>query len=353
MAASLTIAEQFLAMLWSAAPPGYIQTWELRGRKSRYSRTPSAAAYYVSDGIDVYIGVGLAHTRHGVHQRARSDQVIAIPGMWLDIDVDGGPEGKRGACPSKEAAIRFASSVLRPTALVDSGYGIHAWHLFEAPWRFRSREEQAEGASLARRWWALHAARARELGWKLDATHDLARLMRCPGSYNGKGGGRAAVQWIERERADLYVDELRELLADVPEPQQQAPVGGEGRASELLPVVDVQAGVPLDPAVLDVLMEEVDDFRRTWNHERDPGWSMSEYDLSLASLCANGWNDQQLASLIVSHRLHYNPNDPKAHRADYLRMTVARARMRDDRSRAADAMVSMAASARERWRRRQ
>lgn len=339
-------AQRFLEALWGDPPPGLIQVWQLDGRRSYYARAVAGAAYYLADHVDAYIGVGLAHRDLGRHRRARNEQVVAIPGVWLDIDVDGGPENKTGAAPTVDAALDLASAVLPPTLTVSSGYGVHAWHLLPAPWRFADRDDQLAGAKLAAQWSALHRQAAADRGWSIDATHDLARLLRAPGSFNGKGNDPAPVELIDGDGPRHQLDALTGAAAaagDVPTSlDRDADPAGE------LPVVDIDAARTLDPAVLDALIANSDEFRQTWLHARRGNWSMSEYDLALCSLAADALNDQQLAGLIAMHRRAWSDggDDPKARRLDYIRRTVAKARQRSERAADRDYFAQLARNAR-------
>jgi len=309
---------EFLTELWGAEPRGRVLLWTLASKRSRYFRSPKAAGESVlATDTDLYTGVGLAHTDHGAKRRTPNAQVVAVAGLWADIDVNGGPDDKQGAAPDREAALEVARSIAEPTILVDSGYGLQAWWLFEGgPWRFATYGEQRTAARAAAQWQKLLREQA---GFGIDYTHDLARILRLPGTLNGKGGERVPVSVLERGPRHER-DELLEIA---------------GRAGDVDPgysigetrTVDVSCQPDATPAKLAELVERSPAFRRTWRHERDELPSMSEYDMALVSIAAlAGWEDQELADLIVAHRRAHDPADPKATRLDYVRRTVTRAR---------------------------
>jgi hypothetical protein len=231
-------------------------------------------------------------------------------------------------------------AVAPPTLLISSGYGVHAWWLLHEPWRFASRDEQQHAATMSAQFHALHHAAAAERGWALDHTHDLARLLRLPGTVNGKGGGDAPVCVLADAGPRYTRNELAALCTmagDVP----VALGGGDISTGGALP--DVIARHPrVDTERLEALHANLPDFARSWLHARGEHWSLSEYDLSIATYAAQaGWTDQEIADLITLHRRTWDPADTKAQRRDYLRRTVAKARDTGQRAGAAQRLAQL------------
>lgn len=336
-------AHRFLNALWGDKPPGLIQIWRLDGRRSSYPRAVVGAASLVDGEIDTYTGVACAGQDHGRYKRAKANQAVAIAGLWLDVDVNGGPDRKSGVAPDQDAAQALAHDLLPPTLVVDSGYGIHAWYLFDEPWHFKNVDDQRAAAVASEQWYALHRAAARERGFSIDHTHDLARLLRPPGTLNGKGDETVPVSFI---RADGPRYPRTDLLARAAEAGDVTPQTSLGGAPSDVPVVDVGPARALAQETLEALLENSPEFKATWLHTRSPDWSMSEYDLALCSLAAKALTDQQLADLIALHRRNWNTGEDKAMRLDYVQRTVAKARQQSDRSRSADFFKQRANSVR-------
>lgn len=332
----------FLAELWgSKLPDGtLIQVWELERRRSSYYRAPIGTSGLKGRG-DLYTCVALTHKDHGPRHRARADQAVAIAGLWLDIDINGGPDGKTGAAPNATVAGELAHHLLEPTLLINSGHGRQAWWLLDdGPWRFRTRDAQAQAALMAAQWHRLHQAAAAERGFQIDSTHDLARLMRLPGTINCKGGTQSPV-WVIHVGPRHPLDRLRDLCAQAG-PVLVADSTGDPATGGALPDVTVR-----DPRVdadrLQALIDNSHEFSSAWRHQRGRGWSMSEYDLSITTLAAQaGFTDQELADLIAHHRRLWNPSDPKITRVDYLRRTIAKARNAGQRTSAAARLAAAA-----------
>jgi putative DNA primase/helicase len=164
--------------------------------QSRYFANPVAAAGHAvheSGDADVYVGFGFV-TRDaiqsiGKYRRPSANDVAGLPGLWLDLDVEGTPAGRGGVkntgAPSLEAAIEAAHMIVEPTLLILSGGGVHAWWLFDEPLIFASKGEREHAQLVPARWQEKHCQQA---DFPIDAAHDLARVMRVAGTRNHKGG---------------------------------------------------------------------------------------------------------------------------------------------------------------------
>jgi hypothetical protein len=327
--AAVTSSERALAFfseLMAGKPakhPAYL--WA-KGLGTRYPLTPEHAAATTTAWLRSHAYVGVAFVEPGAEQivgptrRPNATDAAGIYGLWLDIDVNGTPDGrggvKTGAAADHERALGLASAILAPTMTVHTGGGIHAWHLLAEPWLFDGDADREHAAELAARWQDAH----RELvPWRIDATHDLARVLRIPGSINAKGAPPAAVRLLNATGARYTLAEVHGVVAHVRPRQHRSAARIKSRPS---------LGIELDQHALRKLYACSPTFARTWDHERDahPDWSMSEYDLALCSIAsASGWTDDQLAALITAHREHYGDDTGKARRQDYIGRTIARA----------------------------
>jgi len=315
----------FLTTMWHPFPQGaLLQIFELRDKRSTY--WPSPRIEFFNDQPDVFMGVGLAGRSLGARHRAKASEVVAIAGVHLDIDVNGGPDNKTGACPHRTDALQLAMAHLPPSLLVNSGHGgLHAYWLFEdGPWVFASETERTVAAVLSQRWQALHRVTAHHRGFGVDSTHDLARLMRLPGTTNGKSNPPAPVT-IEPLPSVLRYP--RKLLADLCSklPAEALSVARSALSDDAL---DLTGEAPMFAAKLDTLMENHPPFAASWEHQGRPEFSASEWDLSLCSLAADAMNDDELVALIRAHRTKWGDHPEKADRETYQRFTIMRARSR-------------------------
>jgi hypothetical protein len=282
----------------------FLQLWAKETKSSSYLRNIDAAAdSAIGINRDAYVRVSLVARNLGKRLRGSAKESIGIPGVWADIDVNGGPENKKGAAPSFEAAYELATCVLEPTLIIHSGYGLQGWWLFEdGPWHFQTVDQRERAASIAASWLARLQNEARERGFKIDATQDLARLMRVPGTFNGKGGLMAPVTGYDGtlEEGKRYGIEV------IAEHGISTPAGASistTTAGDVDIAIDFAVNPPFDK--LEALRENNPQFAATWTKTRTdkPNWSPSEYCLSLASFAVfAGWEDQEVADLLIAWR---------------------------------------------------
>ncbi len=325
-------AQAFLRELFGAELPAglRIQMWCRADKSTHYCSSYTQAAECVKGRPpDWYVSVSLAARNYGTNRRAPAKESAGIAGLWADIDVLGGPENKRRAAPTLEAAYELAGALLEPSLTITSGYGLQAWWLFEdGPWIFGTDEERSQATRMAAGWINTLRMKAEERDFTIDATQDLARLLRVPDTVNSKGGGKAPVtgwpQAVREQDGPRYqLEQLAEIAAE------NAP---RATQTTLLSSVDVIAGDGrINQMKFEALCENSQQFKLTWDHRRSEAtaqhWSLSEYDQSLATQAAQAfWSDQEIADLISAHRLKYDPGGDKGARQDYLARTVARAK---------------------------
>ncbi len=324
---------QFLDTLFGGKPDGAaIQIW-IRALKPVTwfcNDVDGAAAIAVNAAkqFDVYVGCGIGAQCHEKPQRQRlkADEVAGISGVWADLDVNGGPDAKEGAAPSFDSALELAHSLLEPTILVSSGYGLQAWWLLEDPWLFSSTAERQQAKRIIAGYQGALRAAARRLGWGLDATQDLARVMRLPGTFNHKGESPAPVTMTKGDGPRYHLDEIGELGQGFSTQSASSSNGGG-------PQIEIRHGAPLDPRATMLLMEE-QDFQNLWNMKpvalkgmRDKSFSGVEWELA-RWLTRAGLDAQAVADVLVYWRSKQEPGDPrKKLRSDRLAQTITKVRI--------------------------
>lgn len=131
---------------------------------------------------DLWFGVGIRREMLGAGKRGGARDVIAHPGLWLDIDIEG--EGHKTDEPlpldTEDALSLLADGPKAPSIVVHSGGGLQPYWLFPEP-------TLLDRPTLTR-WHTSWAERADDHGWALDNVSDVAREMRVPGSCNWKTG---------------------------------------------------------------------------------------------------------------------------------------------------------------------
>ena len=118
-------------------------------------------------------------------RRGGADDCIAIPALWLDIDIAGPGHlsENRLARDRAHAHQLVADFPLPPTVVIDTGGGLQPWWLFAEP-----VDLDAATLELLAAWGATWTRIADRHDIDLDNVFDPARVMRLPGTTNRKEG---------------------------------------------------------------------------------------------------------------------------------------------------------------------
>src|SRR5205823_5481483 len=148
--------------------------------------------------------------------RGEAAAVIGIPGIWVDIDIAGPAHKAANLPPTRDAALSLLNAFPYPPSLVvDTGHGLQAYWLFPEPWVFAGAPERTAVAILLRRVQRWFQIEARSHGWQIDSTHDLARVLRVPGTFNRKTANPAAVQILHLDESRRYAPDDFDGLPEV------------------------------------------------------------------------------------------------------------------------------------------
>lgn len=168
-------------------------------------------------GRAVYFGVATRITGNPTGTRA---DLAELPAMWVDIDTD-----KHGL--DKEEVARILRTMpLAPSAITDSGGGLHAYWLLREAIDIRQSIDgwqEREDAIVA----ALKQL-AGACGGD-TAVCDLARIMRLPGTHNTKTGELRPCRVLEASWASHEFDDLVDML-DWLRPLVALPAPAQGTA---------------------------------------------------------------------------------------------------------------------------
>ncbi len=197
----------------------------------------AATAEHRRAGRDVHFGVALqdrtaalaaARCRSGrmpapSRVRGRAATTAVLPALWMDLDVCGPGHRSPTLPPTGADALRLLDAVPhRPSCLVRSGSGYHAYWLLRELWILDSDAERAAAKALLRRLqWAIRR-RAEERGWSTDFTAELSRVMRLPGTFNHKTPTPRPVEIEVLDPERRYTASHFELLPAPPEPKRRA-----------------------------------------------------------------------------------------------------------------------------------
>ena len=322
-------ASEFLTTLWGDPLPGRVLVWTLPDKVSRWYSKAEGVDRLVMDlsDLDIYTAVALAPPDMTLsdRQRIRPENAASIAGLWADVDIADPVHKKRNLPPDEDAARDVLSDLeIAPTILVHSGHGLQAWWLFDEPFVFQDPAERREMQRLSVAWHERLKSVFGQRGWTIDATHDLSRILRLPGTLNHKGDTSVPVRVLS---SDGPRRPMAEWIRALPERAERSISSAKSTQT------DAGARLILDPDAeppalkLVALTSNDPNFRRGFDQNRPDlvDQSPSAYDMSLASIAAAaGWTDQEIANLIIAFRARHG-HDLKL-REDYYARTIRRAR---------------------------
>lgn len=365
---------RFLATLFRDVPPELsIALWFLATKTTLWAGDDGEGADLIEDqrgGSDCYVGVCLHKLERVIEEanrRARAKNPDAKPieadrtrgfaataaamgGFCLDLDVAGAGHNKGNLFATKEEAAAFLAQLpIPPSIVVDTGGGLQAWWVFRELWVFDGEVDRQKAARLSEGWNKFAVEKAKAMGRTIDSTHDLARVMRLPGTWNRKlAEPRPCVMLVESEARYAPGDFERWAL------RQDSPRHGSGQAGQGAeepakavngtPRVEMNGHVPapagtgrliVSPGRQPPLMKFADlaqiypKFRESFKRQRadQPGWSNSEYHYSLAWFgCRDAWPDQDIADTIIAFDADHPSTGDKAMREEYLLKTIQKVR---------------------------
>ncbi len=309
---------------------------------SKWFEEPAEATRYAEkqgESQDVYFGIGLSPTAKGPSKRVESNEVIGIPGLWIDLDIAHGVHKKGKLPPTLEDALNLVYKMPTwPTMIVHTGHGLQAYWLFNLVAIIETGEERLFYSELVERWQRLLKAYAAEDGWDIDSTFDLARVFRVPETLNHKEKETVPVQIIKKWYKHRYEPQhLLTLLESVEDNLGAEFESGVSKQADRKKAVDNVAPITLNPDAdihklkFDTLCAIEPLFKQSWERKRSAksltDQTGSGYDLSLATFAAQaGWSDQEIADLLLASRKKHN-DDLKLKNLQYYVRTIAAARV--------------------------
>jgi hypothetical protein len=184
-------AIEFLSMLFIYAEVGYVSLFsiEAQSRKRRTAWAPATDIPSLAQSIwdlglsgDVWFGCATRREILPEGRRGGIEDCLAIPGLWLDVDVAGPGHRLSGLATSYDQARLFIEGYSeRPTAIVRSGHGFQSW------WRFREMVDAEDALPLLAHWRLAWLNRGIAAGIHIDDVWDMPRILRLPGTHNFKG----------------------------------------------------------------------------------------------------------------------------------------------------------------------
>lgn len=184
--------------------------WTIPGRRSHW--WPVGDPLPIPRGDHVYFGVNPSVVRKGENERAKITNIAAINCLFAEFDAK--DFGDKAA-----ARAHVETLDARPSVIIDSGGGYHAYWLFREPFELAMDDDRKRAAEAQARWVGLVGGD--------PAAKDLARVLRVPGTMNHKPEYGPDFPLVVITRADwdcLYdLDELETLMPPRPDTLARMP----------------------------------------------------------------------------------------------------------------------------------
>jgi hypothetical protein len=142
-------------------------------------------------GTNVYASCCLVDPESaGRHVRGAAEDAVAIAALWLDLDIAGPAHVSERLPPGQGEALEVLRAMeFEPSVVVDSGWGLYGWWIFDRPMALDTEDRRRFFHRLVQGCQATAGAIAGKHGWTVDPTFDLARILRLPGTTNWKVEG--------------------------------------------------------------------------------------------------------------------------------------------------------------------
>lgn len=344
-------AALFLETLFADAvgDPGELVLWESVSKRSFWARSiaeAAEAAARIGAGADVYFGVSLQNRAEALiaaHEddkaagrpprsidgtRGFSRTAVAIGSIFADIDVSGPTHKKQGLAPSLHAIIsKLEALPVKASIVLATGGGAQAHWVLREPFVFAGPEERVRFEAKLRGWQRLIQ---QEIGYTVDPTTDLARVLRMPGLPNHKYPGKL-VELVSSSGARYNPSDFDAWETTGSTKSASSAATGMFDGIRIDPNAQPNLGKVMAVAAMDA------SFRATWMRKRVFP-SQSEYDMSLASSAARyGWTDQEIVDLCIAHRREGGV-DKEQLRAGYFRLLLTKIRVEPERQEARESL---------------
>ncbi len=138
---------------------------------------------------DVYMGVALRRNNLTKQQRGKVQDCRGLPGLFLDIDIDTGDSAHAAKnLPKTDGqCLEILECLPEPTGIINSGRGWHVYWLFDKvhPIGYADMQQASQASEAFQRKAIAHA---QNLGYHVDFTANIDRILRLPGTINTKTG---------------------------------------------------------------------------------------------------------------------------------------------------------------------
>ena len=326
-------AMEFFEEWFHGNPLPGVAIWSMPSKKTGWYEDLSAAVQDAlhRKGEDVYFGVcGQPKPNGG---RGKAEDVTAMHGLWLDVDLGrfGGHKKKHYPNTEGDAQVIFDEFGLQPSISVHSGGGLHSYWCADEIFTINSKADRLSAIEIVGDFYATIQGIAKSHGWDIDSTKDLSRVLRVPETLNMKEkASPRPVRILFPENGAHPVRYTWEVLRLHCHPIVTLKPTTETLTTPTKTLTTTTETLTT-PDFIRAMCEADKKFNSTWHRRRHNlvDQSFSSYDMALADLMVTAdCTDEQISEVILAFRARHGTEDDirKGKRKDYISRTIARAR---------------------------
>jgi P4 family phage/plasmid primase-like protien len=278
-------AEAFINALYGNAKRGYLSLWTLEDKKTRWypvndQKSLIEEAMSLRENHNVYFGVGVRKEDLGEFKRGKNDDVLSLPGVWVEIDLKNGIHAANNLPNEEDVQSILETFPLDPSIIVHSGGGLHCYWLFQEPAQLLSKQNMQSAERMLARFQNVFIRLARAKSLHIDNTADLARVLRVPGTFNLKSEPKPV-------KTSLFEPERRYSILDLFEAIQsiEATFPEEPRVKAARK--QYEGEIP-DAKYPERIVQECQFIKEYLDHQETAHYAEWMAALSIAANCENG-----------------------------------------------------------------
>ena len=163
--------EKFFETLYAYADEGTSYIWYMPEKITLQAENFQVLAKFAGEFAqqkDVYFSVGLTDKKFKKYERAKGEDIIGIPALWIDIDIADKAHKAENLPQDYESAISLLPPMLEPSIIVHSGHGIHVYYVFKEILTTKTDEEKIFAKNLLSRLQGYVRNTASQKGWHVS-----------------------------------------------------------------------------------------------------------------------------------------------------------------------------------------
>lgn len=330
---------EFFETIYPSKPDNLLlSVFQLPLRNTTRFSSLQAAADFVDriaskTNANLYYNCGLTDNLNlNPKQRGEKQDIRAVPGCWIDVDIAG--THKKTSLPGsyQEAIDLLKKFPLAPSLIVNSGNGLHGYWLFKELLIFESDDSRSHFEDVNFKLQEFLRKEASKNNWKLDSTHDCTRILRIVGTQNWKDEKNPKPVVVIENSGIRYTDisEIEEVLPEttcIPTPSVV-----KTQIASISKRITIKPDPVIDQNKLTDMIQLSTSFRRSWEFKRTFK-SPSEYIYSMLNAVAEAyWTDQEMTNLIRAwYKKHIDKiialgSKDKSNDARYIAYNIAKTR---------------------------